>query len=62
MNLHRSALITTRTDTLGKGWLMIACVPLGLLLSFVHTSGTMLVLNVAYVDLGTRLMRSQRRS
>ena len=55
------AALSQSSKVTGNGWLMIACVPLGLLLSFVHIpSGTMLVLNVAYIDLGTRLMRLDR--
>ncbi len=55
------AALSQSSKVTGTGWLMIACAPLGLLLSVVHIpSGTMLVLNVAYIDIGTRLMRLDR--
>ena len=53
------AALSPRSKLIGNGWLMIASAPLGLLLSFAHfPSGTMLVLNVCYIDLGRRMMRS----
>lgn len=55
------AALSQRSKVTGNSWLMIACAPLGLLLSVVHVpSGTMLVLSVAYIDLGARLMRLDR--
>ena len=57
------AALSQSSKVTGNGWLMIACAPLGLLLSFVHVpSGTMLVLNVSYIDIGRRLMRLDRET
>ena len=56
--VYGAAALSPRSKVIGNGWLMIASAPLGLLLSFIHfPSGTMLVLNVCYIDIGRRLMR-----
>ncbi len=60
--VYAVAGLSRNSKVAGKGWLMIACAPLGLLFSVVHfPSGTMLGLNIAYIGIGTRLMRGTVR-